>query len=74
MISMLPHKSPPLSYIGIKIWPSLRKALERAVADQKATMTHVVITALAGHLRRAGYFCLSPNSRTAKRNKRRHPT
>ena len=68
---MPPPKSPPLSYIGFKVWSSLRKALKRAVPDQKVTMTHVVITALASHLRRAGYFRPSPNIRIAKRNKRR---
>ena len=61
-------KSQQLSYIGIKVRPSLREALERAAADRKVTMTHVVITALAGHLRRAGYFQPSRNSRRAKRN------
>ena len=61
-------KSQQLSYIGIKVRPSLREALERAAADRQVTMTHVVITALASHLRRAGYFRPSPNSRTAKRN------
>ena len=72
MIYMPPPKSPLLSYIGFKVWSSLLMTLERA-ADQKVTMTHVVITALAVHLRRAGYFRLSPNRRTAKRNKRCEP-
>ena len=63
-------ESRELPFIGVKVLPSLRKALERASADRKVTMTHVVITALASHLRRAGYFRPAPNSRTAKRNKR----
>ena len=65
---MLNPKSQQLSYICIKVRPSLREALERAAADHKATMTHVVITALARHLQRAGYFQPSRNSRRAKRN------
>ena len=70
VIFMLHPKFKQLSYIGIKVRPSLREALERAAADRKVTMTHVVITALASHLRRAGYFHPSRNSRTAKRNER----
>ena len=70
VIFMSNPKSQQQSYIGIKVRPSLREALERAAADRKVTMTHVVITALASHLRRAGYFRTSLNSRTAKRNER----
>ena len=70
VIFMSNPKSQQQSYIGIKVRPSLREALERAAADRQVTMTHVVITALASHLRRAGYFRPSPNSRTAKRNQR----
>ena len=67
---MLNPKSQQLSYIYIKARPSLREALERAAADRKVTMTHVVITSLAGHQRRAGYFQPSRTSRRAKRNQR----
>ena len=67
---MLIPKSQQLSYIGIKVRASLREALERAAADRRVAMTHVVITALARHLQRAGYFQPSRNSRPMKRNQR----
>ena len=67
---MLNPRSQQLSYIDIKVRPSLREALERAAADRRVTMTHVVITALASHLQCAGYFQPSRNSRPVKRNQR----
>ena len=63
MALMPPPKSPPLAFISVKVRPSLKKALELAAADRQVTMSHVVITALAAHLRRTGYFRIRPSKR-----------
>ena len=42
MIFMPPPKSPSLSYIGINVWPYLRKFLERISPNQGGTMSRVL--------------------------------